>query len=276
MFERIVVIVDGSETSQYAIGASITISREDSSPITFCLTVDPALTDDGVGGECFAQLATQMSRQMLDDALAQAEHREAPGASGRILVDEPVRGVVTLAREQQAGLIVLGIKPRIGFLRPFMRSLAEEVLRETMIPLCVVRRPARGRLSRRILVPIVDDDLSDIAVRYATGLARNFRSTLYFCAVEAGSDDARGARRALDRAKAYAKAHEVPAQELLFPLDHGIPNAIVRNADIHACDSIVMASHVREGLPRLIQGSVTEAVIYSSDVPVVIVRAASV
>jgi nucleotide-binding universal stress UspA family protein len=48
--------------------------------------------------------------------------------------------------------------------------------------------------------------------------------------------------------------------------------AIVRNADVHACDSVVMASHARQGLPRLIEGSVTEAVMYASDVPVVIVR----
>jgi nucleotide-binding universal stress UspA family protein len=33
-----------------------------------------------------------------------------------------------------------------------------------------------------------------------------------------------------------------------------------------------MATHVRRGLPRLIEGSITEAVVATSDVPVVIVR----
>jgi nucleotide-binding universal stress UspA family protein len=36
-----------------------------------------------------------------------------------------------------------------------------------------------------------------------------------------------------------------------------------------------MATAMHEGLPRLVKGSITEAVIYSSDVPVVIVRAPS-
>lgn len=271
MFEHIVVIVDGSETAQYAVGASITIACEDRSPLTFCVTIDPALADDGIGGVGFEELAMQMGRHQLDDALAQADRRGAPGAGGKILVDHPARGIVTLARRQAAGLIVLGVKPRIGLLRPFIRSLAEGVLRETMIPLCLVRRPARGMLSRRILVPIVGDELSEVAVRFAAELAANFRSTLFFCSVESAEDE-RAARPALDRAKAYAAAHGVPAEELLLPLRAGIPNAIVRGAEVHACDSIIMASHTRDGVPRLIEGSVSEAVIYSSDVPVIIVR----
>jgi nucleotide-binding universal stress UspA family protein len=272
MFERIVAIVDGSETSHYAIGASITIAREDVDELTFCITVDPELSADGIGETCFAELAIELSQQMLDDALNRAHASGVPHATGKILQDAPAHGVVTFARAQGAGLIVLGLAPRIGILRPFVRSLAEEILRETTIPLCVVRRPARGKLNRRVLVPIVDDDLSHLGVMYAIELAKNFRSTLYFCAVEEASGE-RAAQNALDRAKADAAAAGVPAQELLLPRSGGVPNAIVRNADVHACDSIVMATHLREGIPRLIEGSVTAAVVYSSDVPVVIVRA---
>ena len=271
MFERIIVIVDGSETSQYAVGASITIAREDASPLVFCVSIDPALRADGIGGDCFAEIATHMSQQMLDDALGQAAAREAPPATGKILTDDPVHGLVAMARQEGAGLIVLGVKPRIGLLRPFMRSLAQEVLRETMIPLCVVRRPARGRLSRRVLVPIVTDDLSQTAVEFATTLGRNFRSTLLFCVAESAANEG-AARVHLERAKAHAAASGVDVAEFVLPERGGIPNAIARSAELHACDSIVMASHMRDGLPNLDESSVTGAVIYSSDVPVIIVR----
>lgn len=272
MFERIVAIVDGSETSHYAVGASITIAREDVDELTFCITVDPALSADGVGETCFAELARELSQQMLDEALERAHSNGVPHATGKILQDEPARGVVAFAQARNAGLIVLGLAPRIGILRPFIRSLAEGVLRETTIPLCVVRRPTRGKLNRRILVPIVDDELSHLGVMYAIELARNFRSSLLFCSVEDAAGE-RPAQHALDRAKADAAAAGVGADELMLPKDGGISQAIVHNADVHACDSIVMASHVREGIPRLTEGSVTAAVVYSSDVPVVIVRA---
>lgn len=271
MFERIVAIVDGTQTSHYAIGASITIAREDVDELTFCVTIDPELSADGTGSSCFVEMAMQLGRSMLDAALARAHSSGVPRAVGHLVEGEPARGVVAFARAQRAGLIVLGLEPRIGILRPFIRTLAEEVLRETMIPLCVVRRPARGRLNRRILVPIVDDELSHAGVMYALELARNFRSSLLFCSMELGGGG-RSNRAALDRAKADAAAAGIAADELLLPHGAGISAAIVRNADVHACDSIVMASHVRQGLPRLVEGSVTEAVIYSSDVPVVIVR----
>jgi nucleotide-binding universal stress UspA family protein len=272
MFERIVAIVDGSETSHYAIGASITVAREDVDELMFCVTIDPELSADGVGMTCFEQMAVQLSRRMLDEALQRAQASGVPRASGKILQDEPARGVVAFARAERAGLIIMGLAPRIGILRPFMRSLAEEILRETTIPLLAVRRPARGKLNRRILVPIVDDELSHIGVSYAIELAKNFRSSLFFCTVQDASGE-RAAMHALNRARADADAAGVASDELLLPRGDDICNAIVRNADVHACDSIVMATHLREGLPRLIEGSVTEAVLYASDVPVVIVRA---
>jgi len=271
MFERIVAIVDGSPTSQYAVGASITIAREDVDELTFCITVDPELLADGIGETCFAELATELSRQMLDEAMERARSLGVPRATGKILADTRVRGIVSFARAQGAGLIVMGLAPRIGVLRPFMRSLAEEILRETTIPLCVVRRPARGKLNRRILVPVVDDELSHLGVTYAIRLAQNFRSSLIFCAVDGRGTDV-PARHALERAKADAAAAGIAAEELLLGRGDGISQAIVRNADVHACDSIVMATHMRQGLPRFVEGSVTEAVVYSSDVPVVIVR----
>jgi nucleotide-binding universal stress UspA family protein len=135
-----------------------------------------------------------------------------------------------------------------------------------------VRRPARGKLNRRILVPIVDDELSHLGVAYGISLAQSFRSTLLFCRFADASDD-RSALHALTAAKHDAEAAGVPCEELLLPHGDGTGNAIVRNAGLRDCDSIVMASHMREGLPRLVPGSITEAVIYSSDVPVVIVRA---
>jgi nucleotide-binding universal stress UspA family protein len=271
MFERVVAIIDGSETSRYAIGASITIAREDVDELIFCVSVDPALSADGIGETCFTELATQLSQQMLDEALERAHSSGVPRATGKILKDTPARGVVAFARAQGAGLIMLGLAPRIGILRPFIRSLAQEVLLETTTPLCVVRRPARGKLNRRILVPVVDDELSHMGVTYAITLAARFRSTLIFCAIEDTAGE-RPAQRALDHAKFDAAQAGIPTEELFFPKGDVIANAIVRNAAVLACDSIVMATHVRQGIPRLDDGSLTGAVVYSSDVPVVIVR----
>ncbi len=200
LFNRILVVVDGSQTSEYAVGATLTLSREDRSPITFCVTVDPELTAD-VGMAAFGELAVGRCRQLLDDALGRAHTAGLGDATGLIVSSDPVPGVVRVAREQGAGLIVLGVAPRVGFLRPFMQSLAHGVLRETTIPLCIVRRPAIGKLSRKILVPIVDDALSRIALDYAVTLARNFTSSLLFCALDEDAAMQPAAQALVDRAR---------------------------------------------------------------------------
>lgn len=271
LFERILVVVDGSQTSAYAVGASLTLSREDRSPITFCVTVDPELTEDS-GMMAFGEMAVGRCRQLLDDALARARTAGLDDAAGVIVKNDAANGVVALAREVGAGLIVLGVAPRVGFLRPFMRGLAHGILRETTIPLCVTRRPAVGKLSHRILVPIVDDALSRIALEYAVTLARNFSSTLVICTLDEDPATRAAGLALVEGASSYAHAHDVHAESFLLPPQRGISQTIVHNAFTQGCDSIVMATNMREGFTRLVEGSVTEAVIYSSNVPVVVVR----
>jgi nucleotide-binding universal stress UspA family protein len=271
MFERILAVIDDSATAPYVIGESITVAREDGDELTFCVALDPALSADRIGPTSFADLATELSQRLLDDALRTAHAASVHAARGTILQGVTARAVVDFARTQKAGLILLGMAPRFALLRPFLRSLAEELLLETTIPLCVVRGPTRGTLNRRILVPIVDDDVSHMGVTYALRLGRDFRSKLIFLAIQDGPNDS-AARHALDHAERDAAAAGVSAEGLLLPRDTGISNAIAHNAEVLSCDAIVMATHMRAGFPRLIEGSVTEAVAYCSDVPVVIVR----
>lgn len=271
LFECILVVVDGSKTSDYAVGASLTLSREDRSPIVFCVTVDPELTEEP-GMAAFGEIAVGRCRHLLDDALARARAAGLADATGLIVRDDPVPGVVALARERNAGLIVLGAEPRVGLLRPFMRSLAHNILRETTIPLCVVRRPAIGVLARKILVPIVDDVLSRIAIDYAFTLARNFSSELLFCTLDEDPQTAAAASALVENAASAARSRGIEARGFLLPPQRGLSHTIVHNAFTHGCDAIVMATHLREGFTRLREGSVTEAVVYSSNTPVVVVR----
>jgi len=271
IYERILTIIDGSPVSDYAIGASITIAREIGCSIAFCLTLDPKLSPDVPGMTPFADLARELKERTLREAIARVARAGITGATGVIVNDEPARGAAATARAERADLILVGLVPRIGILRPFVRNLIEGVLAQTTIPLCAVRRPTRGFLTHRILVPIVYDALGRVAVAEAIAIAQQFKSTLVFCSL-ADTSDRHAAREAVDYGLAAATASGVPAETLVVGEGGGISTAIVCNADIHGCDVIVMATHAREGLPRFVEGSVTQAVIEQSDVPVIVVR----
>ena len=73
------------------------------------------------------------------------------------------------------------------------------------------------------------------------------------------------------RAKAAAEAMGL-AVDTLFVENATPAEAIVEAAEARGCNLIVMASHGRRGVQRLLLGSVTAEVVARSPVPVLVVR----
>lgn len=82
---------------------------------------------------------------------------------------------------------------------------------------------------------------------------------------------AEGARKILDAAAAGAKAAGVSA-DVVHIKDRHPAEGIVQAAAEAGADLIVMASHGRRGLGRLVLGSQTNEVLVHSKVPVLVVR----
>ena len=71
--------------------------------------------------------------------------------------------------------------------------------------------------------------------------------------------------------KAQAEAKGVQASAVTIHSDM-IAEAIIASAKKHECDLIVMASHGRRGITRLLLGSETTHVLTHSDIPVMVLR----
>ena len=145
------------------------------------------------------------------------------------------------------------------------------MLRQTKTPLCVIRRPPIGKIYYRFLVPIVDDELGEMACNYAVEVARAFTSTLFFVTV-ADASATRAASDLLDRAKQCASVGGIKADGVILAQRQSVSQAILDESNAQESDAIIMASHARDGYMRLVKGSVTEAVIRSSLLPVVVIR----
>jgi nucleotide-binding universal stress UspA family protein len=75
---------------------------------------------------------------------------------------------------------------------------------------------------------------------------------------------------ALDDVEAIADRHGVTVERAL--VDGNPSREIVRYAENEDCDLVVMGTHGRGGIDRLLLGSVAEKVVRSSSVPVLTVR----
>ncbi len=134
----------------------------------------------------------------------------------------------------------------------------------------------------RILVPIDFSAGSEAALEMATSLARDSGGSLILTHVEIIPLSAAGGE--------YLYAiPEPPTEELLAKLnavavpDSQVPverrllagdpaDAIIRLAETEGADMIVMGTHGRRGLTRLLMGSVAEAVVRAAPCPVLTVK----
>jgi nucleotide-binding universal stress UspA family protein len=145
---------------------------------------------------------------------------------------------------------------------------------------------------QRILVATDNSDLSHKATRAAIVLAGRLGAALvvvhvvprypvsYFeGAVGLSTDEVARVekewmdkgRAAVDAVAAHAKAEGVDARGVLAQSD--VPaDAILATAQKHHCDLIVMASHGRRGISRVLLGSETQNVLAHSKIPVLVLR----
>ena len=145
---------------------------------------------------------------------------------------------------------------------------------------------------QRILVATDGSDLSKTAVRSAIELAAAVDAELVALYVvprypvsyfEGGitlsiEDIARTEKQWSDNGQAVvnvvlqeAKAQGVQAKAVVYQSDL-IAESIMAAAKKHDCDLIVMASHGRKGMKRILLGSETQHVLTHSTVPVLVLR----
>lgn len=149
------------------------------------------------------------------------------------------------------------------------------------------------KMFRKILVPVDGSAPSNAGLERAIALARNQKARLRLLHVvdeygviqgmepamnvgEILADLVAAGRRILAAAAATAKKHGVKADAVFYETVIGrVSDRIVREAAKWGADVIVMGTHGRRGIGRVVMGSDAEAVLREAAVPVLLVKAAA-
>lgn len=125
---------------------------------------------------------------------------------------------------------------------------------------------------RKILYPTDFSPYSNRAYFYAVGLAESYRATLAVVhVIPSGADDGRG--RDYWRAQLEEVRPGNPAVAVEHVLLEGDPAAeIARHAAASGVDVIVIGTHGRTGVDRLMMGSVAERVMRDAPCSVLVVK----
>jgi len=150
MYRRILVAVDGSQTSNLALEHALALAKEQGARVRIVYALESLHYLVALAGGPYpfdaAELLDAMRREgehllaaSLEKARAVAADAETALLDGKEPTDRIAQLVVQDAANWDADLIVLGTHGRRGFDRLFLGSVAETVLRIASVPVLLVR-----------------------------------------------------------------------------------------------------------------------------------------
>ena len=142
MFKRILVPVDGSETSTKALVAALQIARDSGGRVRIVHSLDELTYVSGFDyGTDLMGAVREEAQKVLREALDVAKSAGVP--TDTRLVDVPGQRlgdvIAAQAREFDADLVVVGTHGRRGLGRALLGSGAEQVIRQAPVPVLTIR-----------------------------------------------------------------------------------------------------------------------------------------
>ncbi len=145
LYKRILVPVDGSATSMRGLREALRIAKAEGSRVWLLHVLDEFFALSDPEGARYADLMIASFRRSGERVLAKAmAAARAKGVKAQTLMPEIVGGpaaaeIVRQARKVGADLIVLGTHGRRGVKRLALGSDAENVVRNSRVPVLLVR-----------------------------------------------------------------------------------------------------------------------------------------
>lgn len=285
MLKTILVPVDGSPLAERAVPYAVKLAKAAGAKVALLRVLDTLRPGRRAASEPDPRVQLEATAER-----ARAGGAEVETVTRQVYYGDTAAVIVQAAREERAGLIVMSTHGRGSLGRWLYGSVADAVLRTAEVPIALVPadcgRPWPAKRPLRLLVPLDGSDLAAAALGPAAELADGMGAELLLLSVVQPPTYAYAegyAYLALDPEKERAAAaRELQAAaeklrtgsrivktrvELGFPVEAILE--VAREADI---DLVVMATHGRGGLARLVLGSVATGTLQRSGLPVLLVR----
>jgi nucleotide-binding universal stress UspA family protein len=272
-FETILLATDGSEFSAAAETIAVELARRCGAHL---LVTRVVLTNPE-----YEALVPDRVQKAEDDAQGQidrvAETAKAGGVRAETVLRhgaDPYHEVVRVADEKHADVVVIGRRNRSDLARLMVGDSTAKVIGLASCSVLVVPRDTRMP-EKGVLVATDGSRLGDAAAYSAVRLVGKCNLPLTAVSIvpeDSASDERSEAQAAVERVRNAAAKEQINVEAILR--EGGRPDTVILDtARAEGADMIVVGSHGRTGLSRLMMGSVSERVIGNADCPVLVVKA---
>jgi nucleotide-binding universal stress UspA family protein len=282
-YKKILVAFDGSASGENALRQACRLARDEKSWIRVVTVVPPFEGDldlTGVG---------DVHEAVLRPARAHLARAEAVAAEEGALIKasleegEPSQRLVAVAEAERCGVVVMGRRGRSRLERAMVGSVTARVIGLGSADVLVV--PLGAAIGWDTILVATDGSGSSVgAARTAVDFASSYGAKLHAVSVVDVPDEFHAeAPAVVDRLIEKARGYLAGVRALADAAGVGCATAVREGASAEAivrlaaeitASLVVMGSHGRTGLVRLLMGSVTEKVIGHAPCPVLVVKAA--
>lgn len=256
-------------------------------------SLQPGLEIDAGVAQQYLDEQRKVAREELEERLVEAR-QQVPHASMEIMAGLPSESICLLAREKKCDLIIMGTHGWTGFDRVLFGSVADRVIQRAPCPvLSIPHRETKDILAmhplpihpKHVVLPVEFSDCSMDAYEYAVQIAKWFYAPLTLVHVieplsysldftlthplQEKTNRDKVEKRLSDLAAVLSEQGLSAGYELL---DKPTVDGILETTAIQQADLIVMGTHGRKGLSRLILGSTTSKILEHSPYPVLTVK----
>jgi nucleotide-binding universal stress UspA family protein len=289
---NILVPLDGSQLAEQALTYVEQIARQPKAALSVRLVrVIPVLDQAATMGvslmpsvaEAPALEESRVAQLYLAGA-AQRLEEQGIAVSTLVCVGQPAAAIIAAAHKQEAELIIMASHGRTGLSRLALGSVTAAVVRDAHVPVLVVRAgttafPAATRSEPfTVLVPVDGSALSEAGLMAALPLAQIFSGAVRLFEVlpnviESGERRQQRFHLAIEYLSSLERRISGEGVMVYRAVAWGDPaEQIALEVERYQTDLIALATHGRIGIDRLINGSVTEALLNDSPVPVLAVH----
>lgn len=267
-FDNILLATDGSDYSAGATRIAVAMAAKAGAKLS-AVTVLPE--PDGVAPELIEE-KRKSAEAILAQVRTAAEAAKVPCEANARYGRDPYEVIVKEIRDNHPDVAVLGRRGRRGLARLVLGDATAKVI--GYAPCSVLVVPETAEMWGPVLVATDGSRSSDAACVTAARIAHCCDSPLAVLSVMVPShSEARQAEASqiVDRVVAALKKDDIPAEGLV---ERGIAEEmIIETAKRRRIGLIVLGSHGRTGLGRILFGSKAERVIEAAPCPVMIVKA---
>ena len=268
---RVLVGIDLTDRSRNAFSRAVELARSREAALTLLHVTSDALPH---------QVATAhdtFATDVLRDLVAKAQAEGVTNATQVLVRGRDYETIIEQARKDNASLIVIGTHRPSSVIQDMLGTTADRVLRYGVFPLLLVRAKAE-RAYNTILVAVDFSSASQKALELAVRLfpqARIVALTAYGSARRSIIGENRQAREAAAETRRLAlkgflaevtqslgPAFDPNVTEIVPVAERGwAEDVILKYAEEHKPDLIVVGTHARGGLQQAVLGSVAEWVL---------------